>query len=362
LHGDVMKTVAPEAGLQTYQGKDYKFVDASDWVIDATKSPFQYGPAWEVQYDASPWNADVKKEDLAGYNVIQATVNTRAAVSELGKVTSPAFAYPGENGGRKLFNMDNGTGVLTAGLQIEKPWNLNVNSTAAGSNDANTVALRVKNNDGQEVVADYALVQPEKTIIDGLVWSQDPTCTLEDGTTYVTDNGDEACTHGDSKNHIWDKPEEALKVKPTLSILYNDEVGVDLNDYVAIRLKKTLNAKTGEKNKFFTVKPEEAKQWGLTFEFKKVQYKLDTNTTSEDMFLEAGNSNGKFHAVNPLVDGTTNKEDAAVGREPLVQVLVKNTEGQVVLDGYIHLYISKEAKPNQKNELWPMQTVTYDKI
>ena len=141
-----------------------------------------------------------------------------------------------------MFNMDNGTGVLTAGLQIEKPWNLNVNSTAAGSNDANTVALRVKNNDGQEVVADYALVQPEKTIIDGLVWSQDPTCTLEDGTTYVTNNGDEVCANHDSKNHIWDKPEEALKVKPTLSILYNDEVGVDLNDYVAIRLKKTLNA------------------------------------------------------------------------------------------------------------------------
>ena len=359
LHGDVMKTVAPQAGLKTYQDKDYKFVDASDWVKDAIKSPFQYGPAWEVQYDASPWNADVKKEDLAGYNVIQATVKTRAAVSELGKVTSPAFAYPGENGGRKLFNMDNGTGVLTAGLQIQKPWNLNVNSTAAGYNDANTVALRVKNNDGQEVVADYALVQPEKTIIDGLVWSQNPTCTLENGKTYVTTNGDEACANHDSKNHIWDSPEEALKAKPTLSILYNDEVGVDLNEYVAIRLNKTLNAKTGAKNEFFTVKPEDAKQWGLTFEFKKVQYKLDTNTTSEDMFLEAGNSNGKFHAVNPLVDGTTNKEDAAVGREPLVQVLVKNTEGQVVLDGYIHLYISKEAKPNQKNELWPMQTVTF---
>ena len=68
----------------------------------------------------------------------------------------------------------------------------------------------------------------------------------------------------------------------------------------------------------------------MTFEFKKVQYKLDTNTTSEDMFLETGNSNGKFHAVNPLVDGTTNKEDAAVGREPLVQVLVKNTKGLVI--------------------------------
>ena len=359
LSGDVLKTVAATTGTN-YQSKAYAYVNGTDWVKNASLSPFQYGPAWEVQYDASPWNADVQKEDLAGYNVIRATVNTRAAVSALGEVTSPAFAYPGENGGRQLFSMDNGTGVLTAGLQIEKPWNLNANSTAVGSNDANTVALRVKNNEGKEVVADYALVQPEKTIVDGLVWSQDPSCTLEDGTTYVTTNADEACPNGDAKHHIWDNPDEALAVRPTLSILYNDAVGVDLNDYVAIRLKKTYNATTGATNEYFTVTPEKAKQWGLTFEFKKVQYKLDTNTTSEDKFLEAGDSNGKFHAVNPMVDGTTNNEKAAVGREPLVQVLVKNTKNQVVLDGYIHLYITTEAKPNQKNELWPMQTVQFD--
>ena len=359
LEGDVLKSVNATTGTN-YQTKAYAYVNGTDWVVNTVASPFQYGPAWEVQYDASPWNADVQKEDLAGYNVIRATVNTRAAVSDLGEVSSPAFAYPGENGGRQLFSMDNGTGVLTAGLQIAKPWNLNVNSTAVGSNDANTVALRVKNNEGKEVVADYALVLPEKTIVDGLVWSQDPSCTLENGTTYVTTNADEACPNGDTKNHIWDNPDEALAKKPTLSILYNDPVGVDLNDYVAIRLKKTLDAKTGATNEYFTVTPEKAKQWGLTFEFKNVQYKLDTNTTSEDKFLEAGNSNGKFHAVNPMVNGTTNNEKAAVGREPLVQVLVKNTKNQVVLDGYIHLYITTEAKPNQKNELWPMQTVQFD--
>ena len=359
LSGDVLKSVNATTGTN-YQTKAYAYVNGTDWVVNTVASPFQYGPAWEVQYDASPWNADVQKEDLAGYNVIRATVNTRAAVSDLGEVSSPAFAYPGENGGRQLFSMDNGTGVLTAGLQIAKPWNLNVNSTAVGSNDANTVALRVKNNEGKEVVADYALVQPEKTIVDGLVWSQDPSCTLENGTTYVTTNADEACPNGDAKHHIWDNPDKALKVRPTLSILYNDPVGVDLNDYVAIRLKKTLDAKTGATNEYFTVTPEKAKQWGLTFEFKNVQYKLDTNTTSEDKFLEAGDSNGKFHAVNPMVDGTSNNEKAAVGREPLVQVLVKNTKNQVVLDGYIHLYITTEAKPNQKNELWPMQTVQFD--
>ena len=363
LSGDVLKGVSAQAD-KNYQNKNYVFENAADYVKDAPKSPFQYGPAWAVEYDASPWNADVQKEDLAGYNVITATVNTRATGSNLGEVTSPAFAYAGLNKateeGKQLFSMDNGKGVLTAGLQIERPWNLNVNSTAAGSNEANTVALRVKNNEGKEVVADYALVQPEKTILDGLVWREDPTCTLENGTTYVTTNADESCSNGDAKNHMWDTPEEALAKKPTLSILYNDEEGVDLlNKYVAIRLKKTLNAKTGATNEFFTITPEDAKQWGLSFEFHNVKYKLDTNVTSEDQFLSCS-EDGKIHALNPMTDGTTNNEKAAVGREPLVQVLVKNTKNQVVLDGYIHLYITTEAKPNQKNELWPMQTVQFD--
>ena len=363
LSGDVLKGVSAQAD-KNYQNKNYVFENAADYVKDAPKSPFQYGPAWAVEYDASPWNADVQKEDLAGYNVITATVNTRATGSNLGEVTSPAFAYAGLNKateeGKQLFSMDNGKGVLTAGLQIERPWNLNVNSTAAGSNEANTVALRVKNNEGKEVVADYALVQPEKTILDGLVWREDPTCTLENGTTYVTTNADESCSNGDAKNHMWDTPEEALAKKPTLSILYNDEEGVDLlNKYVAIRLKKTLNAKTGATNEFFTITPEDAKQWGLSFEFHNVKYKLDTNVTSEDQFLSCS-EDGKIHALNPMTNGTTNNEKAAVGREPLVQVLVKNTKNQVVLDGYIHLYITTEAKPNQKNELWPMQTVQFD--
>ena len=363
LSGDVLKPI-PAQTDKNYQDKSYVFGKESDYVTNALESPFRYGPAWAVEYDASPWNADVQKEDLAGYNVITATVNTRVADSNLGEVTSPAFAYAGLNKkteeGKQLFSMDNGKGVLTAGLQIERPWNLNVNSTAAGSNEANTVALRVKNNEGKEVVADYALVQPEKTILDGLVWREDPTCTLENGTTYVTTNADEDCPNGDAKNHIWDTPAEALAKKPTLSILYNDEEGVDLlNKYVAIRLKKTLNAKTGATNEFFTITPEDAKQWGLSFEFRTVEYKLDTNVTSEDKFLSCS-TDGKIHALNPMTDGTTNNEKAAVGREPLVQVLVKNTKGQTVLDGYIHLYITTEAKPNQKNELWPEQTVKFD--
>ncbi len=136
LSGDVLKSVNATTGTN-YQTKAYAYVNGTDWIVNTVASPFQYGPAWEVQYDASPWNADVQKEDLAGYNVIRATVNTRAAVSDLGEVSSPAFAYPGENGGRQLFSMDNGTGVLTAGLQIAKPWNLNVNSTAVGSREFN---------------------------------------------------------------------------------------------------------------------------------------------------------------------------------------------------------------------------------
>ena len=68
----------------------------------------------------------------------------------MGAVTSPAYAFPGKDkGGKKLFAMDNGTGVLTAGLQIQHPDKLNDAPTSSLTNDNNTVALRVKNNEGK---------------------------------------------------------------------------------------------------------------------------------------------------------------------------------------------------------------------
>lgn len=367
LSGVAMKTVAATAS-KNFQDKVIKGFSCKDYVADATQ-PFVYGPAWAVEYDASPWNAAVTEEDLAGYNVLNPTAiyNTRAAVAALGAVTSPAYAYPGKDGGKKLFSMNNGTGVLTTGLQIENPDKFtNEDPTKDSRNDVNTVALRVKNSEGTEVVADYALVQPEKTVIDGMVWSQQAKCIDENANEKVR-TGDEDCGYFRGElTHVWTSPVKALQdVRgAALSLYYEDEVGVDLSKYVAVRLVKSKNLKANQKPEYITVSPEEALQWGLTFHYNIVNYKLDTNETSESMFLkkiDAKDTDGKFRAQNVKENLAIGEAaNASVGRMPLVQVTVTNHKGKVVLDGYILLYITKYADANGKNDKWAEQETTFN--
>lgn len=367
LSGVAMKTVAATAS-KNFQDKVIKGFSCKDYVADATQQ-FVYGPAWAVEYDASPWNAAVTEEDLAGYNVLNPTAiyNTRAAVAALGAVTSPAYAFPGKDGGKKLFSMNNGTGVLTTGLQIENPDKFtNETPTKDSRNDVNTVALRVKNSEGTEVVADYALVQPEKTVIDGMVWSQEAKCIDENAKEKVR-TGDEDCSYFTGvKKHVWDSPVKALQdVRgAALSLYYEDEVGVDLSKYVAVRLVKSKNLKANQEPEFITVSPEEALQWGLTFHYNIVNYKLDTNETSESMFLKkinAKDTDGKFRAQNVKENLAIGEAaNASVGRMPLVQVTVTNNKGAVVLDGYILLYITKYADANGKNDKWAVQETTFN--
>lgn len=366
LFGNTMKSVAATAE-KNFQNKVVKGLSVQDYVAD-TKT-FVYGPAWAVEYDASPWNAAVTEDDLAGYNVLNPTAiyNTRAAVAALGAVTSPAYAFPGKDGGKKLFSMNNGTGVLTTGLQIENPDKFtNETPTTNSRNDVNTVALRVKNSEGTEVVADYALVQPEQTLIDGLVWSQEAKCIDENGNEKVR-TGDEDCSYFTGvKKHVWDSPKKALQDErgAALSLYFEDEVGVDLSQYVAVRLVKSKNLKKNETPEFITVSPKDALQWGLTFHYNIVNYKLDTNETSESMFLKkinAKDTDGQFRAQNVKENLAIGQAaNASVGRMPLVQVTVTNHENKVVLDGYILLYISKYAETNGKNDKWAVQETTFD--
>lgn len=367
LFGNTMKSVAATAE-KNFQNKVVKGLSVQDYVAD-TKT-FVYGPAWAVEYDASPWNAAVTEEDLAGYNVLNPTAiyNTRAVAQ--GDATSPAYAFPGKDkGGKKLFSMDDSKGVLTAGLQFANPDQLpdaNPNVTKDARNSVNTVALRVKNSEGAQVVADYALVQPEKTLIDGMVWSQEAKCIDENAKEKVR-TGDEDCSYFTGvKKHVWDSPEKALQDErgAALSLYFEDEVGVDLSKYVAVRLVKSKNLKANEAPEFITVSPEEALQWGLTFHYNIVNYKLDTNETSESMFLKkinAKDTDGKFRAQNVKENLAIGEAaNASVGRMPLVQVTVTNHDGAVVLDGYILLYITKYADNNGKNELWSEQETQFD--
>jgi len=103
-------------------------------------------------------------------------------------------------------------------------------------------------------------------------------------------------------------------------------------------------------------------KYGLKLEFKLVNYQIAGNVSRDSKYAEVADSyNGQVIAWNvdwnASASGVTYKQHdrAAIDREPLVQVLVKNTKDEVVLDGYILLHICElapEQKPN-KDVIYP---------
>lgn len=335
---------------------------------------FNYGPAWGVDYHMNPSNSNTVYKDVKGYNVLEPEViyyNTRAKASDLG-VTSPEKNAAGEN----LFLNDNG--ILTAGLQIKNPQLLNEYPTTNTYQKANTIALQVgtKDNSGNDAVitSDYALIQPEKAYLEGLVWGKAPQYarTAPDlNQTAAGRQGDEKGTVKECLNkrvHVWDSPQEALADPDgaALELYYNSATGINIKDYLAIHAMQQNVKAENHPYSVQTWNPAEAAKWGLTFEFNLVEYKVDGNNTIDSRYAKwVDQKNGVLRAYNVSADGKTEDAESktAVNREPLVQVLVKNADGDVVLDGYILIHITTtppEEMPNKEIATFPTKKATFD--
>ena len=342
----------PFTGKTLPTGKS--ILDYRDYIFPTPCTTFVYGPAWEVDYHANPVNSKIAYSDVTGFNVLEPSTmytKTRAAASALG-VTSPEKDYAGT----QLFNLAN-DGVLTVGIQLAHPDKLNRRPTAeVNQDDVNTVALKVKNSDDKEVVSDYAMLQSIRAYIDGMVWRKAPTYKADAPNSHV---GDEMCQYTNTKVQVWDTPQEALKDPrgAALEVYWDSEDGIDLEEYVGIHIVKEQVKKWNGKDFQYglekTLSPKEAKKWGLTFHFNKVQYTVDSNITADSKFLvrhkdATSDESGKFRAWNVKWDEAIQNDPSAtsVDREPLVQVTVTNNNGDVVLDGYILLHITKQLDDN----------------
>ena len=326
-----------------------------------TDELFSYGPAWGVQYHLNPSNAAVAYGDIVGFNVLQPEVlymNTRGSVQQP-KITSPEKNAAGNS----VFMTSNG--ILTAGIQIDKPELLNPNPTALTVNENDyTVALQVKSKtiDGETatITSDYALLLPTRTYLEALIWNKKPMYAgaAKEGTTAATSTreGDElGIFDADKQIHVWDSPQEALQDPDgaALELYYNSAEGITISDYLGIHYVKEVFKTTSME--LGTWKYGDEKAWGLSYEFNLIDYSIDGNETHDSKYAKwVDQSKGQIRAWNVKDDGTTIDTESAtsVDREPLVQVLVKNNAGQVVLDGYILIHITKvnPEKPEQPNK------------
>jgi hypothetical protein len=176
---------------------------------------------------------------------------------------------------------------------------------------------------------------------------------------FTTNNVDKA-----KRIHIWDSPEEALRDDDgaALELYYDNKSGIDLSQYLGIHyVKESLKDRSHEVG---TWKFGQEREFGLHYEFNLVDYLIDTNKTRDSRYADWGpvgcsddqraeaKKNGQLVARNVSDKWTTIEEESAtsVDREPLVQVLVKNDMGDVLLDGYIlvHITATPEKEPDNK--------------
>jgi hypothetical protein len=347
-------------GIKNHQGKavggditDYQSNKLPNDPISVTgEGSFVYGPTWTAQFHMNPANADVKYADVVGYNVLEPEVQyvkTRAAAEALG-VTSPEK----KDNGDAAFLADNG--ILTAGIKIAHPELLNANPTSSTYQKDNTVALQVKsksNNTEATITSDYALLNPLQAKLEALVWAQKPMYGEMDAAKRTQTGDEKGIVDKDAQIHVWDSPKEALADErgAALELYYNGEI--DLKSYLALHMQEQDYTKLDKAFVLKTLTLDEAREWGLSYEFNLVDYNVDGNKTGDSKYATwKDQANGVLKANNVDENGNPAKDNrAAIGREPLVQVLVKNANGDVVLDGYILLHITEKAPEDKITEL-----------
>ena len=256
----------------------------------------------------------------------------------------------------------------------------------------NTVALELRNIDNAEVTSDYALLIPSRVVLEGLIWQ---TSKHTESPMYKEPGfgpaaggitGDEKGWYSmDDKIFIWDSPKEALDNAngAALELPVYDSY-IDLKEYIGIRvLKENVITRKVAKNNWnacqYTANatdPEGVKKYygdeesfGLHYEFELVDYETDTNVTHDsryatftDTSVDAAatgkvSKTGRVRAltVNEIqeTDAASFGSTTAVDREPLVRILVKNNDGDVLLDGYILIHITN-TKDNLNVTTYPV--------
>ena len=383
LHG---KYLTHKTALSDKNHQDKRVTDIDDYLPNRLANMpsgeelpgvFNYGPAWGVKYHMNPSNADMAWEDIKGYNLLEPNIynyHTRATAEQLGKITSPKL----DDAGNALFNTNNG--IVTAGLQIEHPEKLNAYPTVNDQNKANTIALQAKTSASTVaegiVTSDYALIQPQKAYLEALYWRKKPTYIKlgADNNRLGDEKGIPTANYfgttskdADAQVHVYDSPNEALAdpAGAALELYYNSAEGINIADYLGVHLLVENVAKfdgTSYGKELKELSLNEAKQWGLTYEFKLVEYKVDGNNTIDSRYAKWVNEaagvktskDGILRAWNVDKDGNPTSESAtSIDREPLVQVLVKRGN-EVVLDGYILIHITRqnpEVAPNKEIDL-----------
>lgn len=289
---------------------------ATTWRYGQAVNTLTINPVTTLTYHMNPSSAKVAFGDL-GFVSKDVQVITRSAAA------NPRTAE-NDLAGNKVFSCSNGllkVGVVANGPSIEQ-------------DDATILALQAKvNQEGEAdtlITSDYAMLYATKVTFDEIVFT--------DGTDAVDCAGTE--------DGLYKTAVDAVHNIATHKIVYteygDDATGLDLKSKVALHY--THDTKSDKKVEHKRMSQEEAAKYGLTFDFKLINYTVGDNKTSDSKYATIDETTGvlKTRTVdedgNTIVPGNDNLAAPAIGREPLVRVRVMQGSN-VVLVGFIKVDI-----------------------
>lgn len=308
------------ASGQNPDKKTFQITDANSgatvWNYLPGTNTLTINPVTTLTYHMNPSSAKVAFGDL-GFVSKDVQVITRSAAA------NPRTAE-NDLAGNKVFSC--GAGLLNVGVTADGP-------SIEGKGNATILALQAKVNKEGDVdtliTSDYAMLYATKISFNDIVFT--------DRTKAVACAGTEDALYGTAAKAL-----ESVATHKIKYTEYGEAAGLDLKSKVALHYSHATKSDKAETHALLT--QEEAKKYGLTFDFKLINYTVGTNKTSDSKYATIDETTGvlKTRTVdengNTIVPGDDNLAAPAIGREPLVRVRVMQGSN-VVLVGFIKVEI-----------------------
>ena len=291
--------------------------DQKEWFYTGDQET-QFNPIEYINYHLNPSSAKVAKEDLSFVSRDVEMISSRASV------TTPKVA--------DMKAADEG--ILPVGFTA-------IGKMIAQEGEGSIMALQaiVKANSGAQadttITSDYALLYASKVTPEAIAFN-DNTIEAQDCSVTAAANPDE----------LFKEVQYAIEHAPSLKVAYNSSL--DLTKLLATHYNQK-----GEPNKLKSdgdhkvwAYGDEAK-FGLKYDYKFIQYTSGNNVTSDSKYVDATTiADGVVtpRIVNSAGETLSEQGLSSVGKRPLVRVRITDTEGRVVLHGFIKIEIVKQIK------------------
>ena len=317
------------AGIEAFDLATYKYnpatvkaVDADgDYSMDApivADDAFTYAPDLAATYFLNPSNAKMSN-DAAKYSFIAYNKDYTRAAADYGST----------------FKVESADLTTKGKVTVHAKYNGNAIKNIAENNQVTVLALQYTSGDSV-VTSDFAAIK---------------------ASTYsklVLNNP--TLQHVDAiPSHLYQTAQDAIKNAAQIHVAWNSK-GIDLREYV--NTDRTYDKDENPTCKAWDKNAAEGlvEKSGFKYSFELVGYKSGKNETSQSAHAAIA-SNG--YTLRPQMTAGGKQQaygaaqnEATIGREPLVRVILKDTvNNKIAAVGYIKVVIEKTVAENKAEEV-----------